>query len=743
MRSGNILLSLVKKIFSSPFWYSIVGIRRVRTPTIIQMEMVECGAASLAIILGYYKKFIPLEILRVMCGVTRNGSDADDILQVGQDLGLESEGWTYELEEINQVPLPSIVYWNFNHFLVIEGVSKDYVYLNDPACGPKRLTWASFEEGFTGFVMTFKPTSAFQPSGSQPELVRPLIKRLKGYHGPLAYLSICSVFLILPSFFLPISIQFFYDKVLANKNITFGLLLVGLLSIVTLVTVWLTVTQHKMLRKFYTKMSVDFSTVFFSHLMKLSFGFFSQRSVGELGWRFTLNEEVSSLISGSLITLGLNVILIFFYLGIIFAFSVPIAFLGVILASLNILLFFFINRSRNDAFTIMQQEYGKSIGYGIGILRSIESIKSAGNESASFGVFSGYYAKMRNAELKTEIRSTILTMFPSLTLQLGNVILLTIGTLEIFKGNLSIGMVLSLQAFLSYFLSPVQALMNMSNDLQTMKINVQRLDDVLQTEPEKKTIDTEHLACDLTQSKLNGYLEFIDVSFGFSSLQPPFIQNISFKLEPGKRIGIVGPVGSGKTTIARLASTLYKPWKGKILFDGKPVEQIPEAQFKSSVSYVDSTLFFFEGTVKNNLTFWDDHAEDEPIVRAATDACIHDDIMKRALGYDFRLIEGGGVFSGGQRQRMEIARGLIKDPTLIITDEITSALDYKTEALVSLNIRKRGCSALIIAQRLSTIRDCDEILVLEMGQVVQRGTHEELMRQEGFYKTAILSESIE
>ncbi len=737
------MFSWLKNILTSTFWSSLRGIRRVRTPTIIQMEMVECGAAALAIILAYYGKFVPLETLRVLCGVTRDGSDADDIIKVGEDLGLEADGWTYEIDEIIDVPLPSIVYWNFNHFLVIEGVSKKFVYLNDPASGPKRMSWASFEEGFTGFIMTFKPTKEFQPSGRKPELIRPLFRRLKGYYGPLSYLSVLSVFLLLPWFFLPISIQFFYDKVLTTNNSSFGLLLVGLLFIVTVVTVWLRITQAKMLRKFYTKMSIDFSTVFFSHLMKLSFGFFSQRAVGELGWRFTLNEEVSSLISGSLITLALNVILIFFYLAVIFIYSVPIAILGLSLAALNILLFFLINRSRNDAFTIMQQEYGKSVGYGIGILRSIESIKSAGNESASFGVFSGYYAKMRNAELKTEIRSTILTMFPSLTMQLGNVILLTVGTLEIYQGNLSIGMVLSLQSFLAYFMAPVQGLMNMSNDLQTMKINVQRLDDVLQTQPEKGSLGYSGNVCHISEGKLNGYLEFVDVSFGFSALQPPFIKNISFKLEPGKRIGIVGPVGSGKTTIARLASTLFKPWSGKILFDGKPIEEIPEALFKASVSYVDSTLFFFEGSVKDNLTFWDEHADDEPLIRASEDACIHNDIMKRASGYDFHLIEGGGVFSGGQRQRMEIARALIKDPTLIITDEITSALDYKTEALVSLNLRKRGCSALIIAQRLSTIRDCDEILVLDHGSVVQRGTHEELMLQEGFYKAAILSESIE
>ncbi len=735
--------SFIKDLCSLKFFFLWLGVKRVRTPTIIQMQNVECGAAALAIILGYYKLFVPLAELRITCGVTRDGASAEDIMNAAKTFGLEAEGRTYEMEDLDKIPIPSIVYWNFNHFLVFEGMDENFIYLNDPADGPKRVTREVFDEGFTGYILTFKTTKNFQPRGKPDNFRNLLLRRLKGFYSPIAFLSICTTFLLLPWFFIPISIQFFYDKVLASSNSQAGFLLIGLLLAVFIVTILLNIFEYKMIKNLFTKMTITTTTSFFWRILNLPLLFFSQRSTGEIAWRYTLNETVSLLLSGQFIYLTLNVLLVVFYLVVIFLFSGQIGYLALILGGLNVLLFFLINRSRKDAVTAMQQEYGKTIGYAYSLLSSIEGVKTAGNEMTSFGILSGYYAKMTNASFKSQFKTLILTLFPSISMQIGNVVLLAIGALQILDGELTVGMLISLQSFLIYLISPIDKLMNLSTKLQTMFINIKRLDDVMDNKPETLTEQPLSVLNRKSLENLKGYLEFIDVSFGFSKTEGPRIKNINLKLEPGKRIGIVGPVGSGKTTIARLAAGLYRPWSGQILYDGKPIEDIPNEVFKSSISFIDSSLFFFQETIKNNLTFWDDLISEEDLTKACKDACVHDIIMKRGKGYENVICEGGTVFSGGQRQRLEIARGLAKNPTVLITDEVTSALDYKTEAIISLNFRTRGCASIIIAQRLSTIKDCDEIIVLVNGEVVQRGTHQELILLDGFYKDSIFSEVIE
>jgi ATP-binding cassette subfamily C protein len=707
------------------------------------MQNVECGAAALAIILGYYKLFVPLAELRITCGVTRDGTTIKDIANAAETFGLKTEGRTYEMEDLDKIPLPSIIYWNFNHYLVFEGMDKNYIYLNDPAGGPRRVTRDVFDEGFTGYVLSFKPTENFKPKGEPDNFRNLLARRLKGYYKPIAFLSICKAFLLLPWFFIPISIQFFYDKVLTTSNAQAGYLLMGLLVCVFVITLLLNLFEYNMIKKLFTKMTITSTTSFFWHILKLPMLFFSQRSTGEIAWRYTLNEIVSSVLSNQFIYLTINILLLIFYLYIIFLFSGPIGTLALVMGALNVLLFFWINRSRNDAFTAMQQEYGKTVGYAYSLLRSIEGIKSAGNEMTSFGILSGYYAKMTNASFNMQFKSLILTMFPSISLQLGRAALLAIGALQILDGELSVGMLISLQSFFLFFMFPIEKLMNVSSQLQTMFIDIKRLNDVMDNTPETLFERPKSIETKTSLENLKGYVEFKDVSFGFSKTEGPRIKNINLKLEPGKRIGLVGPVGSGKTTIARLAAGLYCPWTGQILYDGKPIEEIADEVFRSSISFVDSSLFFFQETIKNNLTFWDELVSEEDLTKSCKDACIHEVIMKRAKGYENVICEGGTVFSGGQRQRLEIARGLAKNPTVLITDEVSSALDYKTEAAISLNLRTRGCASIIIAQRLTTVKDCDEIIVLNKGEIVQRGTHQELMLQGGYYKDSILAEVIE
>ena len=718
------------------------SIHRKRTPTLIQMEMVECGAAALGIILGYWGKYLPLTELRVVCGVTRDGSDSGNVMQAAENYGLKSDSYTCQVDELKELTLPLIVFWNFNHFLVVEGYSNTHIYLNDPAMGHRKIKIKDFEEGFTGYVMTFKPTETFVKSGTPQKLWPPLLSRLKGGGIGLSFILGVKILLMLKGFFIPVSIQFFYNNVLVNTSLNTSLILDSGLTYIFIISLIILTLGKTVISKLYSKFTISYSTKFFWHLLNLPVLFFSQRSGGEIAWRFSLNDSIANTLSCDLALGILNIFLILFYLVAIFIYNSPIAILGLITAVLNILLFFLINKSRNNSYMTMLQEYGKSMAYAIGILKSIEPIKSAGNESSAFSNFSGYYAKMTNAGRDINIKNIILVSFPPFTIQLCQVALLAIGTKEIFNGNLSIGAVLAIQALMSNFLSPINDVMNLSNSLQTMKINVQRLDDVLNNQRDLSFEDLNKENESQVFNKLEGYLEFKNVFFGYSKVEPPFIQDLSFQIQPGKRVAIIGPVGSGKTTISRLACGLYQPWSGEILYDGKTQSEISPRIVKNSLSLIDQNLFFFEGTIKENLTYWDELTPEDDLIQASKDACIHNVVTARNQGYEMKLNEGGSVFSGGQKQRLEIARGLVKNPSILVMDEITSALDTATEKEVSLNIRRRGCSCLIFAQRLSTIQDCDEIIVINQGCVLQRGTHDDLIKVPGPYKNLVISESI-
>jgi ATP-binding cassette subfamily C protein len=716
---------------------------RKKTPTILQMEAVECGAASLAICLAYFGKFVPLEELRVVCGVSRDGSNAFNVIEGAKKYGLEANGYKVEIDEIKDMPVPFIVFWNFNHFVVVEGFSNKFVYINDPGSGPRKISYEEFDKSFTGIVITVEPTENFEKSG-KPESVLSLLKeKVEKVKSALLYIAIISLCLLIPELAIPGITQIFFDKIVINRNFEWGAWVCLSLFICTLFVMVLNILRQKVLIRLHTKLSVTHCAEFLWHLLRLPIEFYTQRYSGENANRLRIVDQVAATLTGPLAKTSISVLLVIFYLAMMLSYSIPITIIAVIAAFINLLVLYLINRSRNDAYARMQQEFGKSIGYSIGCLQSIESIKAAGTELEAFGNWAGYYTKQLNAQREINLKDIILITAPPFFIGIARAAILGMGAWQILEGNLTSGMLIALNFLAISFFSPVIDLLNLGSTLQTTKVNVRRLDDVLKNKLDPLVVAEEKRentpVIDQT-TKLDGYLELRDVTFGYCPLNPPLIENLSIKLNPGQRVALVGPSGCGKSTISKLISGVYKPWSGQILLDGKKITDIPRNVLENSFSSVDQSIFLFSGTIKDNLVLWDETIKTKDIINATKDAEIHDAIIDRPKGYETMLDEGGVNLSGGEGQRLEIARALINCPHILIMDEATSSLDSRSEETISKNIRRRGCTCVMVAHRLSTIKECDEIIVLDKGKVIQRGSHNTLMNVEGVYKSLVEKE---
>lgn len=714
---------------------------RKKTPTVIQMEAVECGAASLSIILSYYGKYVPLEELRMECGVSRDGSNALNIIKASSKYGLEGHGYRLELEEVFDIDEPVIIFWEFNHFLVLEGFGKECVYLNDPAVGPRKVSYEDFDEGYIGIVLSFEKTEEFHAGGRPPSITKELINRLKNVPLPLAYLVVAGLALLIPGFALPAFTRIFVDNLLISSLIAWKWKFLGGMVIAMGLQGLLTALQSYFLTRLNGKLALDFSSHFLWHILRLPVAFYSQRYTAEIAYRMNYNNTISQVLTGNLATTTINLAMVVFYGCIMFQYDFIIAWIGVLAALINLWAMMMIQRARMDAYARFQQERSKALGNSLGGLQYIETIKATGTESDFFSRFSGYYTKNINAQQEISQKDALLSVIPPFLQSLAIMALLTIGGYRAMEGKLTIGMLIALQTLLLTFLQPIGNFVNFGQLIQTMKIDFGRLNDVLAypRDPIYTVTDQTEYA---DEDKLKGSLEFKDVTFGYSPLSPPLIENLSFTIKPGRRLALVGPTGCGKSTIAKISSGLYSPWSGEVLYDGKKITEINPSIRHRSLASVDQEIFLFSGTIRENLTLWDKTLDEELMVNAAKDAHIHEEILSREGGYDSLLSEGGKNLSGGQRQRLEIARALLYYPSILILDEATSALDSEIEKSISDNLRRRGCSCIMIAHRLSTIQDCDEIIVLKGGKVQQRGTHEELKNIPGIYQELVESEQV-
>jgi NHLM bacteriocin system ABC transporter peptidase/ATP-binding protein len=716
-------------------------VRRVRTPTLLQMEAVECGAAALGIILGYYGRIVPLPELRQECGVSRDGSKASNVMKAARRYDLQAKGFQMPLEKLRDLRPPFIVFWNFNHFLVVEGFSQDRVFLNDPATGPRTVSFSEFDQAYTGVVLVMEPGPEFQKGGRKPSIFESLGRRLDGVQGALLYCLLAGLLLTIPRLAVPAFAQVFVDEILVQgRQEWLRPLIISMLIAVILIGLLARLRLYY-LRRLMLKLSVGMSGQFLWHTIRLPISFYAQRFAGEISSRLELNDKVANTLSGRLATTVIDSIMIVFYAIVMFLYDWVLTLIGIFFASVNFFALQSLSRSRVDANMRLAQEYGKVSGVAIGGIQTMETVKASGLESDLFAKFAGYYAKAVNSQQQLGLQNQILAVLPTLLGTLATASVLVVGGLRVMNGNLTIGMLVAFQLLMGSFLAPVNSLVNFGSTLQELEGDLNRLDDVLEnpTDPEANRTET-HYRVDVDSFRLEGYVELRNVTFGYSRLAGPLIENFSLSIKPGERVALVGGSGSGKSTLAKLVCGLYEPWDGEILFDGQPRSHMPRSILVNSVAMVEQDIFLFAGTITENLTLWDETVPHQDVVQACKDAAINDLILLMPGGYDTELIEAGANISGGQRQRLEIARALVRNPSILVLDEATSALDAETELIIDQNLRRRGCSCIVVAHRLSTIRDCDEIIVLERGKVVQRGTHEELSRQGGAYSHLIHSE---
>jgi NHLM bacteriocin system ABC transporter peptidase/ATP-binding protein len=706
----------------------------VKTPTVFQMEATECGAASLAMILAYYGKFLPLELLRVDCGVSRDGCNAKNILRGGRKYHLTAKGYKKGLNAlIDNFKSPSIIHWEFNHFVVYEGKKGQHHYINDPARGRRRLTLDELDKGYTGIVLEFEPDEKFEKSTEKRSIFSYALEWVRGEELSILFMFLTGLCLVFPGLIIPAFSKIFIDDILLGGNKEwFTGLAIAMISMTVLRSV-LSYVQTGFLVKLQTKMALYSTDTFLYKLFKLPIQFFQQRSAGDLEARIGNNEEVANFFAGQLSSTLLNLVTAIFYLSLLLVYSVKLTLIGIAFSVFNIMFLRLTAENISNKKMKMEQDNGKLNGALFSGLRIINSLKASGVESQYVQRIAGYYAKVIENEQNLGAFRQYMSSIPGLTNQLSNLIILLLGSIDVINGNMTIGTLLAFQTLMGNFLAPVNALVAFAERIQDLKVSMMRLNDINnydQTGHKEKEIV-------ISKGKLEGYVTVKDLSFGYSVLEPPIVSNFSFMITPGMQIAFVGPSGSGKSTVSNVVSGLYEPWGGEILFDGVNKDNVNLDVLGDSLSIVSQSINFFSGTVMDNLTMWDENIKEIDVINACKDALIHDVITEKKNGYYHKVIEGGSNFSGGQKQRLEIARALVKNPSILIFDEATSALDSSTEKAIMDNIRRRGCTTIIVAHRLSAIRDSDEIIVLDSGDIVQRGTHEALACEEGHYKELI------
>ena len=710
-----------------------------KVPVIMQLEALECGAASLAMVMAYYDKWVPLEQVRADCGVSRDGSNAKNIAKAAKSYGFKVQAFSRTPESIREKgKFPCIIHWNFNHFVVLNGFKGKYACINDLARGFVKVGPEEFDRAFTGITLNITPSDSFEPSGKRKSTLDFARKRLIGAGAAVAFVMLTTIISSLFGIINPVMSKIFMDRLLSGQNREWLMPFIGVMSglaAVQLIVAW---AQTVYSLKINGKMAVIGSSTYMWKVLHMPMEFFSQRMAGDIQSRQGTNAAIAGTLVNTFAPLLLNSIMMIFYLVLMLRQSLVLTAIGLSTLVLNIFVSRIISEKRVNITRVQQRDAAKLAATTVAGVEMIETIKASGAENGFFQKWAGYQASVNAQEVKSARMNSYLGMVPAFFATAADYAVMIIGIWFIMQGKFTLGALQMFQGFLGAFMAPAMTLVSAGQTIQEMRTQMERVEDVMQYPDDPNTRD--NAGADEKLKKLGGSVELKNISFGYSKLSDPLIDDFSMNIQPGGRVAFVGSSGCGKSTLSKLISGLYDPWSGEILFDGKPRQEHPRSVMTGSIAVVDQEITIFEGTIADNIKMWDESIQDFEMILAARDAQLHEDIMAREGGYECRLTEGGRDLSGGQRQRMEIARVLAQDPSIIILDEATSALDAKTEYEVVKAIKDRGITCIVIAHRLSTIRDCDEIIVLEHGKAVERGTHDELMKLGGVYTDLVTNE---
>lgn len=722
------MFQFLRKFFSSDS-------KKVSVPTVMQIEATECGAASLAMVLAYYNLWLPLEKLRLECGINRDGSKASNIMKAARRLNCDAKGYRILADSLPTKTFPLIIHWEFNHFVVLEGIKDGFAYLNDPALGKRKVIWEDFKTSYTGIALEIRPGANFKPEGQPYNIFKVVSKKLLNDKPAMIFAILIGFTMIFPGLVSPVFNQIFIDEILSGKqkDWMFNFMLAMTLTVLLLGVT--TALRAYILTQWQRKLTLADSSSFFWHILRLPMQFFQQRFAAEIAGRVAFNESVANVLSNSVATALLDLLTAIFYLLLLFQYSPILTLIGVSFSTVELYVIFLLRRNLTDLNMRIQQDSGKEYGTLVNGIMMIESVKATGTESDLFAKWAGLHSKVLIASQKVQLYSLTSTVLPVFLMSLNTALILTVGGFSIMDGLMTTGIFMAFQSLFNNFHTPIERLAGLATTLQSTEMQMRRLDDVRAYPIDKLNYPEETVEKDFR--RLTGKIELKNISFGYSPLEPPLLENFNLTVEPGRWVAIVGFSGSGKSTLSKIVTGLYEEWSGEVLFDDVNRKNIPRNVITGSIASVDQDIFQISGSIRENISLFDSTINKQDIMAAAIDACIHDDIMKLEGGYEYMVSEGGMNFSGGQRQRFEIARALAVNPSILVLDEATSALDPITEQTVLQNIRRRGCSCFIVAHRLSTIRDCDEIIVLDHGKVVERGTHNEMMAHDGAYRRLI------